>query len=830
MITVHGLLGRPTDALFEAAARADLVVGGARHLDALGVPPERRITLGALRPAVERISLMPPTKDVVVVASGDPLYFGVVRSLRSRGLRPAVVPAVSSIAAAFAAVGLPWDDAAVVSVHERPLQTALDVAQTAAKVAVFTSAEHGVRELADGLRDLPRWYVLAERLGDSDERVRVLNADEALLAEPLQPNVVLILDRPPEADDAPWSGAVAGPEPAGPEQTGPEAEHAAPAATPGSRPDATAAGTAPYVTSSADGGAASSEPVIGQVTSGAASEQRADAIDRALGVTTRRYTDGAKAGLPQAWRECDLIVSHLALGATTRIIAPLLADKRTDPGVVVIDEAGRFAVPLVGGHAGGANALAARLADALGATAVLTTATDAVGLPALDTIGWPYAGAVAEVTRALLDGRPVQLVRTQPLPPLPPLPANLAVDAEDPVAAVVVSDQLHPLADSDETLPTVTLRPPSLIAGMGCNRGTSAESLRTLLTRTLQQAGLAAESLRAITSVDAKADEQGLIELAAELGIEFRTHPAAALATHEVPNPSAHAQAAVGTPSVAEASVLAEGAELIVPKQRTPEATCAIGRLPARGHLAVVGLGPGSRDLTTPRAQQAIRSASVIVGYQPYVDQVTDLIAPAAEVHASGMGTEAARTALAIAKAREGRSVALVCSGDPAIYAMASPTLEQGTEGIDVEIVPGVTASLAASAILGAPLGHDHATISLSDLHTDWPTIERRLQAAAEADLVTVLYNPRSRTRLMHLPRALQIFAAHRPATTPVAVVEEACRPDQKVTTATLADFDADWVNMNSLVVIGSSTTTYLPAPAGATYMVTPRDYHWMKR
>ncbi|MEA5117726.1 MAG: SAM-dependent methyltransferase, partial [Propionicimonas sp.] len=118
----------------------------------------------------------------------------------------------------------------------------------------------------------------------------------------------------------------------------------------------------------------------------------------------------------------------------------------------------------------------------------------------------------------------------------------------------------------------------------------------------------------------------------------------------------------------------------------------------------------------------------------------------------------------------------------------------------------------------------------LSDLHTSWENIEKRLQAAAEADLVTVLYNPRSRTRLMHLPRALEIFAAHRPPTTPVAVVEEACRPGQKVTTATMADFDPAWVNMNSLVVIGSSTTCYLPTGRGATVMVTPRDYHWMKQ
>lgn len=572
--------------------------------------------------------------------------------------------------------------------------------------------------------------------------------------------------------------------------------------------------------------------MIGQVTSGPASRARADQIDAILGEKTRRYTEGAVAGLPEAWTECDLIVSHLALGATTRIIAPLLASKKTDPGVVVVDDAGRFVVPLVGGHGGGANNLARRIADGLDATAVLTTATDSLGLPAFDTLGWPWSGDVAGVTRAILDGEPVAVVRSQRWP-LPPLPANVIVldaDAElptDAVARVMVTDRL---VESDETLPAVVLDPPSLVAGMGCNRGTSAESLKELLTSTFAEAGLSLKSLAAITSVDAKADEPGLVDLAAQVGVPFVTYPAERLAGHDVPNPSEHAQEAVGTPSVAEASVLAHGAHLIVEKQKTPEATCAIGRIPARGRLTVIGLGPGARDLTTPRAQQAIRDASIVVGYRPYIAQVKDLLRPGTKISSTPMGKEEERTATAIEFARQGNNVALVCSGDPAIYAMASPTLEQGTEGIDVEIVPGVTASLAASAILGAPLGHDHATISLSDLHTDWDTILARVRAAAEADLVTVLYNPRSRSRLHHLPDALAIFAEHRPPTTPVAVVEEADRPDQKVTLATLADFDPEVVNMNSLVVVGSSTTVYLPAGTGRTVMVTPRDYHWMNR
>lgn len=201
MITVHGLLGAPGPELLSAAARADRVVGGRRHLDALGVDEPRRITLGALRPALALIAELPDETDVVVVASGDPGYFGVVRSLRAAGLRPAVVPAPSSIAEAFAAVGLPWDDAVVVSAHGRPLGPALNLARAHPKVAVFTSAENGIRELAAGLEGCARWFVLAERLGDADASIQILTSAAALTVVPREPNVVLVLDRHPDASD-----------------------------------------------------------------------------------------------------------------------------------------------------------------------------------------------------------------------------------------------------------------------------------------------------------------------------------------------------------------------------------------------------------------------------------------------------------------------------------------------------------------------------------------------------------------------------------------------------------------------------------------------------
>ena len=151
------------------------------------------------------------------------------------------------------------------------------------------------------------------------------------------------------------------------------------------------------------------------------------------------------------------------------------------------------------------------------------------------------------------------------------------------------------------------------------------------------------------------------------------------------------------------------------------------------------------------------------------------------------------------------------------------------TPEVDVEVIPGVTASLAVSAILGAPLGHDHATISLSDLHTPWNVIERRLQAIAEGDFVVALYNPRSRKRTMHLPRALEILGARRPPETPVAVVQDATRPGENFRVAPISVFDPEWVDMHSIVIVGSSTTRMVPTGVGAEVMVTPRDYKWLE-
>ncbi|GAA1402957.1 precorrin-3B C(17)-methyltransferase [Catellatospora coxensis] len=536
--------------------------------------------------------------------------------------------------------------------------------------------------------------------------------------------------------------------------------------------------------------------------------------------------------LTRAWSDSVAIVAFLATGATVRLLAPLLTTdsggKQTQPGVVCVDEAGQWAVALLGGHGGGANALAARVSEVLGASPVVTTGTDATGLPGLDTLGFAVANpdAVAPVSRALLDGEPVHL-RSEQVWPLPALPANLG-DHPGATPTVLITDhRVAPAADRS----VLVLHPPSLVLGIGASRGVSADEIAELVGRVLVGAGLAAESVCAVATADVKADEAGLVEFAVGRGLPLVTFPAQRLAAVDVPNPSEVVRAAVGTPSVAEAAALlaagarGRGAELVAGKTASAMAAVAVARLVPMGRLAVIGLGPGAADLRTPRATERLRASSIVVGLDQYVDQVRHLLRPGTRIVDSGLGAEEERARSAVELARQGHAVALIGSGDAGVYAMASPALEFAGDDIEVTAVPGVTAALAASSLLGAPLGHDHVYLSLSDLHTPWEMIERRLEAAARADLVVCLYNPRSARRTRQLPAALAILGAHRPPDTPIGLVRDASRAGERIALTTLDTIDPAEVDMNTVVIVGASTTRTV-----AGRMVTPRGYAWMAR
>ena len=238
--------------------------------------------------------------------------------------------------------------------------------------------------------------------------------------------------------------------------------------------------------------------------------------------------------------------------------------------------------------------------------------------------------------------------------------------------------------------------------------------------------------------------------------------------------------------------------------------------------IYVIGIGPGCRDLMTQEAISAMEDAEVIVGYKTYIKLVEDFIKDK-EVVQNGMRKEVDRCQDAIDIAKTGKKVAVISSGDAGIYGMAGLILELITKqelDIPVKVVPGVTASIGAAAVLGAPIMHDFCHISLSDLLTPWEVIEKRLRLAAEADFVICLYNPRSKGRSEHLANVFKIMGEFKDGSTPVGIVKDVGREDQEKFICTFDTMDFERVDMTTMVIIGNKST-YIHDDL----MITPRGY-----
>lgn len=535
------------------------------------------------------------------------------------------------------------------------------------------------------------------------------------------------------------------------------------------------------------------------------------------------------------------IIGICAVGILIRKLAPLLDDKHSEPPVLAIASDGSAIVPLLGGHHG-ANALAKRLAEVLGVFAAVTTASDRVFGLALDEPppGWHIANppAVKDIAARLLSGDPVGLIveagdaawlARGTMPFETGLGGGLRVTARD------VS------AEDGE----LVFHPPVLALGIGCERGTSFAELRDLAEGCLAASGLSRHSVACVVSLDLKADELAIHELASHLDVPARFFTAAELLaeTPRLQTPSEAVFAEVGCYGVAEGAALAAvggAGELVAPKLKSARATCAIAQSPValdasiigrkQGRLSIVGMGPGQAAWRTPEASAALSAADEIVGYHLYLDLLGPLIAEKPR-HATELGAETERARIALNRAAVGNHVALVSSGDAGIYGLATLAFELlDSEGsaewrrVAIEVIPGVSAVQAAAARLGAPLGHDFCTVSLSDLLTPWPVIEARLSAAAQGDFVVALYNPRSERRDWQLPKALEILTMHRPPNTPVALARNLGREDEAVTVTTLAQVNPAEVDMLTLVLIGSSTTRAFDL-GGRTRLYTPRGY-----
>lgn len=546
--------------------------------------------------------------------------------------------------------------------------------------------------------------------------------------------------------------------------------------------------------------------------------------------------DGAVAErLRSLFAEGRPIVGIMSSGILMRALAPLVADKAEEPPVLSVAWDGSAVIPLLGGHRG-ANRLAGRIAEAIGAFPAVSTASDLAHGVALDDPPRGYllfnAGHHKAFAARLLDGEPVRI--TGHAPWLTALPRSPDAELE-----IVVTDR------HDEGSPTrLVYHAATLAVGVGCERGTDMLEIDALIRDALAARDLSPRSIGAFASIDVKADEPALRALG-----RFRFFSAEELnaVSGRVRNPSEVVRREVGTPSVAEAAALCAagpGSELIVEKTKSARATCAIARAPEPileqrgrrgGRLSVVGVGPGTPWFRAPWAEVTLLNATDWVGYGLYLDLALDLRRGQSE-HRFPLGAEEERVIHALELAGQGKDVALLCSGDAGIYAMAALALEvldpasgaklsDAARRVAVEVVPGISAFQMAAARAGGFIGHDFCCISLSDLLTPWEVIEKRVRAAAEGDFVVAFYNPRSLRRTDHLDRAVAILRERRPADTPVVVASNLGRDDERVGIVPLATFDTAVVDMLTIVLVGSSQSRSFARGDGAVRAYTPRGY-----
>ena len=545
----------------------------------------------------------------------------------------------------------------------------------------------------------------------------------------------------------------------------------------------------------------------------ATARQIATALDKAevLGLKDRVTSADSSFSLFGAtvralYEEGRPIVALCAAGIVIRALAPLLQNKRIEPPVLVVAEDGSAVVPLLGGLSG-VNDMARTIASALEiAPAITTTGELRFGInllhpPAELTLANP--DDAKSFMSDLLAGEKLRLngqsgwLRTSKLP-----------FAEDGRLSISITpENRRPTANELIYHPRVTAvaieRPRDDLAGA--------------IRRALDAGGLAESSLALLLAHERDCAAPQIHDAAKILDVALRILP-------DMDKPEDFARRAVENPQQvlnADGLVLAVGA--------SPADVLLAGR--KRGKLTVVGLGPGTRELMTPAVQRELEQAEVILGYETYV-RMAGPFGPGQTVHMTDNREEMQRARHAFELAASGRSVVMVSSGDPGIFAMASAVIETLHEsqkpewhGVELVIQPGVSAAMAAASRSGAPLGHDFCIISLSDNLKPWDIIEKRLRLAAEADLAMAFYNPISKARPHQLIRALEILRQYRTPETPVVLGRDIGRPAETTRVTMLGALTADDVDMRTVVIVGSSHTQRFERADGGEWVYTPRWY-----
>lgn len=501
------------------------------------------------------------------------------------------------------------------------------------------------------------------------------------------------------------------------------------------------------------------------------------------------------------------IIALCAAGIVIRCIAPMIRDKGVEPPVLAVAEDGSAVVPLLGGLAG-VNTLARELARALDIAPAITTSGELrFGACLLNP---PDGYVLADLEQGkhfvsdLLAGEPARIDGEAPWLNEAALPLHESAKLTVRVTPRVTEQRRNELV----------IHPRGVVACVAETGEISAAAI----SEALSEQGLATHALAALLAPASRIDDSSLEAAARSLGIPLRFADDA--------SDAARLLAESDSPRY---DILAHGKGITFAVAAVPVDAEQIGR--GRGRLSVVGLGPGSAGLMAPDARAALDEATDILGYETYVKMAGPFRA-AQRLHCTDNREELQRARHAFELACQGRQVVVVSSGDPGVFAMAAAVFEALDAGddprwkaVDLRIVPGISAAMAAAARAGAPLGHDFCVLSLSDNLKPWPIIEKRLRHAAEADLVMAFYNPISRARPWQLDRALEIVRQWREPGTRVVLGRDIGRPGETLTMTTLGELQSTQVDMRTMVIVGSSTTRGIAGGPHGEWIYTPRWY-----
>jgi cobalt-precorrin 5A hydrolase / precorrin-3B C17-methyltransferase len=561
------------------------------------------------------------------------------------------------------------------------------------------------------------------------------------------------------------------------------------------------------------------------------------------------------------------IIGICATGILIRTLAPMLSNKRFEPPIIAVAEDGSAVVPLLGGL-NGVNDLARQISAALDVKPAITTTGDIRFGIALEDPPSGYFLANPEDAKTfmsdLLAGNSVKINGNASW-----LEDSLLPLDQNAERVIVITE--NKILPNTSLINTLIYHPKTLAIGVGnawtqvneeiINQDITSQDItsqtltkeeiinqtlknQSLIKEMLEDANLAWESIAGIfaSEVDTANPKIQALAIALNLPIRFFTKNELNLVMSQnniQDMATATALKATSGQLITQKQIsdsnlnskLNSNLDLnfAIAKATLPLDIDTIGK--PRGRLAIIGTGPGSSNWMSPEVKEILSSATDFVGYSTYINLVSDFT-KGKKIHESDNREEIARAKKALELATEGRFVVVVSSGDPGIYAMAAAVFEvldterlPQWQGIDIQVAPGISAMQAAAARIGAPLGHDFCTISLSDILKPWSIIEQRIMAAAQGDFVIAFYNPVSKQRTWQLLQTKDILLRHRSPETPVIIARNVGRSGESITVCTLSELSVDAVDMRCLVLVGSSQTRIVPKLDGKVWVYTPRRY-----